>query len=267
MSTDAMDCLKRCLSLAGDEIRRFCFMEHVEIETKDDDSLVTSADYASEAIILKTIRESFPNDDILSEEAGYQSLSREDGRWVWVVDPLDGTTNFANGYPFYCVSIARASYMTGKMQVELAGVYDPSRDKMYTAAKGRGAFCNDRPMQVRPDRPFAEAFLVTGFAYHKGDQLSQDIAKFLSVAQDCQSIRRDGAAALDLALVADGIYDAYWESGLKPWDVAAGALLVKEAGGMVENITSHPDQPFDPENDSIVCGARSVARSIKDKVS
>ncbi len=266
MSTEAMDCLKRCLMLAGEEIRRFCFMESIEVKTKDDDSLVTSADLASEAVILRTIQESFPDDDILSEEAGYKQLDRRDGRFVWVVDPLDGTTNFANGYPFYCVSIARAVYQSGKMHVVLGGVYDPTRDKMYTAERGQGAFCNDRPLRVRADRELSKAFLVTGFAYHKGDQLSDDIAKFLRVAIECQSVRRDGAAALDLALVADGVYDAYWESGLKPWDVAAGSLLVSEAGGLVENLVNASDLSFDPENETIICGSRRVASMIKSKV-
>jgi len=200
----------------------------------------------------------FPGEKVLSEEENSRLDVRHEGDWVWVVDPLDGTTNFANNYPFYCVSIARCEVSANKILIpKLGGVYDPVRDKLYLAELSKGASCNGAPMGVRQTKDAKDAFLVTGFSYHKGEALAEDVRQFLKVAEISSSIRRDGAAALDLALVAEGVYDAYWETGLKPWDVAAGSLLVKEAGGQVVNIGARSGD-FDPEIESIIAGSTNM---------
>lgn len=246
--------LETILKEAGQELANFTGKQSLRIEHKEDDSLVTEADLASEKSILTNIERYFPGEQVISEEQHSELLRRKAGELVWVVDPLDGTTNFANGYPFYCVSIARCRVGSdSKLSAVMGGVYDPVRDRCYLAQKSKGASCNGRAIQVRHSKQPRDAFLVTGFSYHKGEQLAEDIRQFLKVAAVSSSIRRDGAAALDLALVAEGIYDAYWETGLKPWDVAAGALLVQEAGGCVVNIGS--DQEFDPETESVIAGS------------
>jgi myo-inositol-1(or 4)-monophosphatase len=253
--------LKQILRDAGAELQKYQGSSGLDIQHKADDSLVTSADLASENVILTNIRRFFPDDLILSEESGWTGDAFADGRHVWIIDPLDGTTNFANGYPFYCVSIARAIIQSGMMNVELGGVYDPVRERLYLAARGQGATCNGEKLAVRPDRPPEEAFLVTGFAYHRDEELSQDVERFLKVAERSQSIRRDGAAALDLAMVAEGIYDGYWETGINAWDVAAGSLLVEEAGGIVSNLGSE-GRVFNLQQSSIVCGSPGMTHYL-----
>ncbi len=142
-------------------------------------------------------------------------------------------------------------------------VHDPIRNKTYVAGRGHGAWVNHKRMQICPDRPPEDAFLVTGFAYHRGDNLKKDIEFFLTVAQTCQSIRRDGAAALDLALVAEGVYDGYWETGLKPWDLAAGVLLVEEAGGIVRNYQTDPILGYSAEKGNVICGTASIVKFVE----
>lgn len=246
--------LTQILSIAGQKIMGFWQHQTFRITTKSDQSLVTDADFASEKAILAEISTHYPSDLVLAEESGLLGDSHGDipeGSYVWIIDPLDGTTNFANHYPFFCVSIARARKTLGFLDVVLGGVFDPVRNKMYTAEKGGGATVNGRTMRIRPERDFGESFLVTGFAYHKDQDLRSDIETFTDISMRCQSIRRDGAAALDLAMVAEGIYDGYWEKGLQPWDVAAGSLLVSEAGGLVRNYGS---EAFDVNQRSIICG-------------
>ncbi|MFW7378168.1 MAG: inositol monophosphatase family protein [Oligoflexus sp.] len=253
--------LEKILREAGAALNQYSQAANFRIHTKVDDSLVTDADLASEKSILDNLARLFPGDLVLSEEAGWSAMQRVEGQYVWVIDPLDGTTNFANSYPFYCISIARARFVDGKMDVELGGVYDPVRDRLYMAAKGKGAYCNGQAINVRLNKDLQNAFLVTGFSYHKGEVLAREVKRFLKVAEVSSSIRRDGAAALDLALVAEGIYDGYWETGLKPWDVAAGALLVEEAGGVVRNLGSV--SRFDPEVDTIVSGSPKIVEFLE----
>jgi len=235
----------------------------LQVSSKPDSSIVTNADLASEALILGRIRAKFPDDLIFAEESGRSSQIRRPGQYVWIVDPLDGTTNFANKYPFYCVSIGRCQVAEdGRLEPLIGVVYDPCRDRMYAAAKGQGAFVNGRKMAVAGPRDLARAFLVTGFYYTTGDRLHPEIVRFERVAQICSSIRRDGAAALDLALVAEGIYDAFWEHGLAVWDMAAGVLLVREAGGNVLNYESIDPFAYSLEGNGLLAGSRSACTSI-----
>jgi myo-inositol-1(or 4)-monophosphatase len=256
--TTDMEFIDRLGRQAGAELMNY-FGKSSNQRYKVDRSLVTDADLASERLILASLRSHYPNDSILSEEAGLYSKAKSPGSSIWIVDPLDGTTNFSNNYPFFCVSIARGVVRSdGLVDVNLGAVYDPVRDRSYVAQKGGGAFLNGKSISVCPARAPEDSFLVTGFAYHRGENLEQDIKFFLRVAQTCQSIRRDGAAALDLALVAEGVYDGYWESGLRPWDVAAGALLVLEAGGIVRNFEKNQQDFFDPDKGDIICGTSVV---------
>jgi myo-inositol-1(or 4)-monophosphatase len=235
----------------------------LDVRFKADASLVTEADLASEKVIIERIQRHFPDDLIYSEEAGLSAAGRPEGGHIWVVDPLDGTTNYANGYPFYCVSIGRGRFRRdGTIEILSCGILDGARDRVYYAGLGEGAYLDGKPIQVAAARDLAKCFLVTGFYYMKGDDLEREITRFARVAQSCQSIRRDGAAALDLAFVAEGIYDAFWEVGLQPWDVAAGTLLVAEAGGRVRNYDANAPGPYDIEGVGVVAGSPSAVSQV-----
>ncbi len=265
MTTSATsDFLEETLHLAAQELMRR-FGADRQIQYKSDNSLVTDADLASEKLILAQIAKYFPNDHFYSEEAGRSSQSRAAGQHGWLIDPLDGTTNFANAYPFFCVSIARGIFdANGKVALLEGGVIDPHRQKCYTARKGEGAKANGRAIQVAKPRPLAKAFLCTGFYYKQGDDLQCEIQRYAKVANICQSIRRDGAAALDLALVAEGVYDAFWEVGLQPWDLAAGVLLINEAGGSTCNYGGEPASNYDLEGHGIIAGCAETTGILRD---
>ena len=192
--------------------------------------LVTASDRASEALIVARLLAAFPRAAILGEESG-KHAGESDERWI--VDPLDGTTNYAHGYPLYCVSIAYER--AGEL---LAGVvYAPALRELYAAARGAGATCNDRPIAVTDAGSVAESLVCTGFKPAEFDRNGKYFERLSRVAQ---GVRRDGAAALDLAFVAAGRIDAFWEFDLAPWDIAAGALIVREAGGTVTAIDGGP---------------------------
>ncbi len=245
---------------AGELLPRF--RSGLEVRSKSDASLVTEADLASEKVALRRIKETFPDDVILSEETHTSTRNRPEGKHVWIVDPLDGTTNFANGYPYFCVSIARGIFAAdGSIKVMAGGIIDPIRGKSYLAELGRGAWSGGARLCVRPDRPMSKTFLVTGFYFTAPDKLLPEVDRFARVAQHCPAIRRDGAAALDLALVAEGIFDAFWENGLQVWDVAAGSLLVTEAGGAVQNYPGM-SHTYDLEKTGIVAGNPATVASI-----
>lgn len=258
------------LKEAGSEAKRRFELGSQQVSKKADSSLVTEADLFLENLIKTSINNAFPSDLFVGEESGHSSLSRVSGQRVWIVDPLDGTTNFANGYPFFSVSIALAVIDGIKLNVIAGGVMDPMRGKLYVAAKGKGSFVNGKRIQVRSERAFEDSFLVTGFYYQQAEELRGEVQKFLLVANKCQSVRRDGSAALDLALVAEGIYDGFWEKGLAIWDVAAGSLLVSEAGGCVVNYqntnidNNNKLLDFNLETPGIVAGRAGAVKSIQD---
>lgn len=235
---------------AGRElIKRFGAANNVRL--KKDSSLVTDADLASEKILIDGILKDFPGDAIISEESGYHRVDRSPGQRVWIIDPLDGTTNFANGFPFFSISVGYGEFQPdGSLKMLAGGIGDPIHSKKYLAADGLGATCNGKSLRVQGERPFAQSFLVTGFYYTVGQDLDREIERFRRVAQQCQSIRRDGSAALDLALVAEGVYDCFWERGLAIWDLAAGTLIVKEAGGAVANYPQGPVPVLSSANSS-----------------
>ena len=211
-------------------------VESVRVSQKQVNDFVTEVDHASEQIIIETLLTAYPGHGILGEETG-STHGAQDSEFVWIIDPLDGTTNFIHGFPVYCVSIALA--VRGK--IEQAVIYDPSRNDLFTATKGRGAYMNERRIRVSKRTQLSECLISTGFPFRKGDNFPAYLAMMSDVMQRTAGLRRPGAAALDLAYVAAGFTDGFFETGLSPWDMAAGSLLVTEAGGLVGNFTGEPE--------------------------
>jgi myo-inositol-1(or 4)-monophosphatase len=211
------------------------FHQHLKIEYKGDADLVTAADRAAEKLIRERILALWPGHDVLGEEQG---LSDQGSDYRWYVDPLDGTTNFAHGYPVFCVSIgleyqAPAQRSSGKRASRIAAViYDPTRDELFTAQQGRGARLNGEPIHVSKTATLKESLLATGFPSHKRHK-NPNIFFYHQITLRTHGVRRAGSAALDLCNVASGRYDGFWEFNLNPWDTAAGVLIVEEAGGKV----------------------------------
>ena len=197
-----------------------------EIEFKAKNSLVTEVDTLSEELIISIIEESFPEHDIFAEESGRHT---EQSDYVWLIDPLDGTTNYAHAYPFFSVSIA----LEVKGELVMGLVYDPVKDEMFTAQRGKGAYLNGSPIAVSSTECIDDCHLCTGFVHENERMVEENIVHFSNFIRKAQAVRRDGSAALDLCYVACGRFDGFWELGLNPWDTAAGALIVQEAGGTV----------------------------------
>jgi myo-inositol-1(or 4)-monophosphatase len=212
------------------------FQQGLKIEYKGEADLVTAADRASEALIRERIGKQFPAHDVLGEEQG---LSDQGSDYRWYVDPLDGTTNFAHGYPVFCVSLA-LEHRASKARV--AGVvYDPTRDELFTAEQGKGARLNGKPIQVSEAAQLKECLVATGFPSHKRHQ-NPNIHFYHQITLRTHGVRRAGSAALDLCCVACGRFDGFWEFNLNPWDTAAGVLIVEEAGGKVTGFNGAPFQ-------------------------
>lgn len=201
------------------------------IEYKGAINLVTEVDLACEKTIIEMIKKNFPDHEILAEESG---LSRGGSRtaqngYKWIIDPLDGTTNYAHGYPCYAVSIG----IEQNSLIQAGVIYDPSLDEMFETVRGQGAFLNGERIHVSKTDTIKRSLLATGFAYDVQEVEDNNLDHFANFILTSQAVRRDGAAAIDLAYVACGRYDAFWELSLWPWDVAAGSLLVEEAGGQM----------------------------------
>jgi len=207
-----------------------------QITNKGDIDLVTEADIAAEELIIDRIRSHYPLHGILAEESGeaiQEGSSRSE--WKWIIDPLDGTTNYAHGYPCFCVSIG----VEHAGALEIGVVYDPMRNEMFAAERGQGATLNERRIRVSNVEELNSAMMCTGFPYDV--RTRPDFARdFTNFTLHAQAVRRDGSAALDLAYVACGRFDGFWEDGLNTWDIAAGALLVSEAGGRITNFENEP---------------------------
>lgn len=211
-------------------------VESVRVAQKQVNDFVTEVDQASERAIIETLLTAYPQHSILAEESGNEHGTKGSD-YVWIIDPLDGTTNFIHGFPVYCVSIALAY----KGKIEQAVVYDPSRNDLFTATRGRGAYLNERRIRVSKRSQLKDCLISTGFPFRRGDNFKQYMNMLGDVMQRTAAVRRPGAAALDLAYVAAGFSDGFFESGLSIWDVAAGSLLVSEAGGLVGNFTGEAD--------------------------
>jgi len=211
------------------------FDRHIKIEYKGEVDLVTAADRASEKLIVERLKEKWPEHGIVGEEG---TRSHTGAEFRWFVDPLDGTTNFAHGYPVFCVSIALARQDD---ELEVGVLYDPARDEMFSAERGSGATLNGRAIDVSQTTRLAEAILGTGFPSHKRHK-NPNIYFYHQITLRSHGVRRAGSAALDLANVAAGRYDGFWEFNLNPWDTAAGVLIVQEAGGKVTRFDGTPFQ-------------------------
>ncbi|OGV71621.1 MAG: inositol monophosphatase [Methylophilales bacterium RIFCSPHIGHO2_02_FULL_57_10] len=201
-------------------------LDILQVRSKTHNDYVTEVDHAAEQAIIEILHEAYPDHAILGEESGAQGANAD---YLWIIDPLDGTTNFLHGFPEYCVSIA----LQHRGVLEQAVIYDPNRNDLYTATKGRGAFLNDRRMRVSKRIRLQEALVGTGLPFRDFTHLDTYLAMFKDMMLKTSGLRRPGSAALDLAHVANGWYDGFWEIGLSKWDIAAGALLVQEAGGLV----------------------------------
>jgi myo-inositol-1(or 4)-monophosphatase len=206
-------------------------LDLLTVTTKGPKDFVSEVDRAAEAAIVETLHATYPNHAILAEE-GTAKGANAAAEHVWIIDPLDGTTNFLHGFPQYCVSIA----LQHKGQITQAVVYDPVHNDLFTATRGRGAFLNDRRMRVSRRQHLKDCLIGTGFPYRQGEHLDAYLRMMHTMMIEAAGIRRPGAAALDLAYVAAGYYDGFWEVGLNPWDVAAGSLLIVEAGGLVGDL-------------------------------
>lgn len=227
------------LSKDAGKILRAGYEKPLQVHHKGEVDLVTEIDHQSEAFILDNLHKHHPSHSVLAEESG---LTEGDSEHAWYIDPLDGTINFAHGVPFFSVSIAYAHQ--GKLM--MGAVYDPMRDECFSAERGAGTFLNGRPIHVSKVSSLQESLLVTGFAIisHRSvdEKINADnIENFKNFMRVSQGVRRLGSAALDLAYVAAGRMDGYWEYGIHAWDIAAGALLVEEAGGKVTSIEGNPD--------------------------
>ena len=201
-----------------------------EIEYKTKNSLVTEVDRLSENLIVKVIRENFPSHDIFAEEAG--RISNKSSH-VWIIDPLDGTTNYAHTYPCFAISIA----LEVEGVIRLGVVYDPIRDEFFSAELGQGAYLNGNSFKVSKASKIEESLLCTGFTHENEWMVDENLRHFENFIRRAQAVRRDGSAALDLCYVACGRYDGFWELGLHSWDTAAGSLIVKEAGGKITDFS------------------------------
>jgi myo-inositol-1(or 4)-monophosphatase len=222
---------------AGSIINRAALdVESVRISQKQVNDFVTEVDHASERIIIETLLGAYPTHGIWAEESGREHGSASSDH-IWLIDPLDGTTNFIHGFPVYCVSIA----LLVKGRVEQAVIYDPTRNDLFTSTRGRGAYMNDRRIRVSKRTQLKECLVATGFPFRPGDNFNNYLRMMAEVMQRTAGLRRPGSAALDLAYVAAGFTDGFFETGLSPWDVGAGSLLVTEAGGLIGNFTGESE--------------------------
>jgi myo-inositol-1(or 4)-monophosphatase len=238
---------------AGIILKRL-FGQVSQIEKKGEIDLVTEADLQSEKIILEIITQHFPHDSILAEEAG--EFNHPSDR-LWIVDPLDGTTNFAHRFPVFAISIA----LEMENELVLGLVSSPCTNEQFEAVKGKGASLNKEPIRVSQTKTLKDSLLVTGFPYDVHENPHRVIELFQKMIVRAQGIRRPGSAVIDLCYVAAGIFDAFWEERLKPWDMAAGAIIVSEAGGKV---TTYEGNPFTPHLKSIVAANPHIHEAMLD---
>jgi myo-inositol-1(or 4)-monophosphatase len=208
----------------------------LDVRSKRAHDFVTQVDKGAEEAAIGVIRAAYPEHAILAEESG-ENLGGTKTDYRWIIDPLDGTTNFIHGFPQFCVSIG----VEYRGALAHAAVYDPGKNELFTASKGRGAFLNDRRLRVTRCQKLDDALVGTGFPFKELSRVDPYLRQLRTLMSSCAGVRRAGSAALDLAYVAAGRLDAFWEMGLSPWDMAAGALLIQEAGGLVGDLSGEQD--------------------------
>jgi myo-inositol-1(or 4)-monophosphatase len=212
-------------------------LDRVKVTEKNPNDFVTEVDQAAEQAIIEVLKTAYPDHAILAEESGASANLHDENENVWIIDPLDGTTNFIHGFPQYCVSIA----LQQRGQITQAVVYDPTRNDLFTATKGAGAYLNEKRIRVTKRDKIADALIGTGFPYRATDNIDEYMKMFKIMTQSCAGLRRPGSAALDLAYVACGRLDGFFEKGLQPWDMAAGSLLITESGGIMGTFEGESD--------------------------
>jgi myo-inositol-1(or 4)-monophosphatase len=242
----------------GGEILRKYWGQEITISHKDNPwNLVTNADKESEQTIVAYIKDRYPHDPILAEESGL--LEAKESHRLWCIDPLDGTTNYTHGFPMVAISIA----LVIDGEPRLGVVYNPILNEVYSAVTGCGAFLNDKPLRVSAIPTIGKSLLVTGFAYNRSPGAATNYQEFCHLTSLSHGVRRVGSAALDLAFVAAGRFDGYWEQGLGPWDMAAGTVLVREAGGRV---TSFNNEPLDIYDGKIIATNGHIHDELIDEI-
>ncbi len=232
-----MEYLETAIDLAraaGDVLMHYLSRDK-QIQFKGRANLVTIADKESEALIIGGIRNRYPSHDILAEESGALPSTAKSGV-RWIIDPLDGTTNFAHQYPFYSVSIG----VEEAGEIVCGAVYDPFREELFSGVRGHGAFLNGERIQTSDVDHLSHALIMTGFPYNFRDHIDQVMAQFRGFLLESQAVRRGGSAALDLCYVAAGRVDGFWELNLQPWDTAAGRVIAEEAGARITNFAGNP---------------------------
>ncbi len=230
-------------------------LDLLTIKVKGPKDFVSEVDHAAEAAIVETLLDAYPDHAVLAEE-GTAKGNNADAENVWIIDPLDGTTNFLHGFPQYCVSIA----LQHRGQITQAVIYDPVHNDLFTATRGRGAFLNDRRMRVSRREHLRDCLIGTGFPFRDGSHLDTYLGMMKTMIEQTAGLRRPGAAALDLAYVAAGYYDGFFELGLNPWDVAAGSLLVQESGGLIGDLAG--DANFLHGGQVIAANAKVFAQMV-----
>jgi len=243
---------------AGEIINRYVEqVDRLKITPKNSHEYFSEVDIKAEQVIINTIHKAYPEHGILAEESGIQ---QSDSDTVWIIDPLDGTSNYLHGFPFYSVSIA----LKIKNRLEHGVIYDPLRHECFAASRGRGARLNDRRIRVSKQTQLNASLLGTGFHFRDATLAQRYLPTFEALIGKCAGVRRTGSAALDLAYVASGRLDGFWEFGLRPWDIAAGALLVREAGGLIRDVQGGED--FLNYGD-VVAGTPKVFKSLLQTIS
>lgn len=236
-------------------LRNFERVDQLNVSAKSPNDFVSEVDQSAEQAIIRELRSKYPDHAILAEESG----AHPGNEYRWIIDPLDGTTNYLHGFPQFSVSIA----LMYRNRLEHAVVYDPLREEMFTASRGEGALLNDRKIRVSARTSLEGALLGTGFPYREQAHLDTYLGMFKALIADTAGIRRPGSAALDFAYVAAGRLDGFWELGLSPWDIAAGALLVQEAGGVVTDLSGGDRQL---QSGNVVAGSLRIHQAVLKKI-
>ncbi len=244
---------------AGDIIiRHMEQVDHLKVTAKSNHDYFSEVDIKAEQAIINAIHKAYPDHSILAEESGSQQGNNDD--FVWIIDPLDGTSNYLHGFPFFAVSIA----LKIKNRIEHGVVYDPLRHECFSASRGRGARLNDRRIRVSKQTQLSASLLGTGFSGRDSILNQKYLPTFEALVGKCAGMRRTGSAALDLAYVASARLDGFWEFGLKPWDIAAGSLLIREAGGLISDVQGGDD--FIKEG-NVVAGTPKVFKALLQTIS
>mgnify|MGYP001813441688 FL=1 len=245
----------RAARAAGDIIvRNMDRLDRIKVATKQNNDFVSNVDHLAEETIISTIKQAYPDHGILAEESGKQA---EGSEFQWIIDPLDGTTNYLHGFPQFAVSIA----LKYKDRLEVGVIYDPVSQELFTASRGNGAMLNDRKIRVTSHKGLQNALLGTGFPYYDQSYLDTYLETMKELMQRTSGIRRPGSAALDLAWLAAGRIDGFWEFNLKAWDIAAGALIVREAGGIVSDFENKGN--YLESGDIIAAGPKVFPEMLK----